>query len=65
MSPETLQAVRDGTVKSKGNGIGLANIRERLKLLFEDSEFTIDSVSGEGTRVEIRIPKKEAEKPNV
>lgn len=65
MTPETLQAVRDGTVKSKGNGIGLANIRERLKLLFEDSEFMIDSISGKGTRVEIHIPKKEVEKTSV
>ena len=65
MAPEILQAVRDGTVKSKGNGIGLANIRERLKLLFEDSEFTIDSEHGKGTAVQIRIPKKEVEKENV
>lgn len=61
MSEETLRQVRDGTVQAKGNGIGLANIRERLALLFDDSEFTIDSVPGVGTSVKIRIPKKEVE----
>lgn len=61
MDEKTLQAARDGTIKSRGNGIGLSNIRERLKLLFEDSEFTIDSILGKGTRVRIRIPKKEVE----
>ena len=59
MDEETLKAVRNGTAKSKGNGIGLANIRERIRLIFEDGEFMIDSVSGVGTRVDIRIPKKE------
>ena len=62
MDEETLQAVRNGTVKSKGNGIGLANIRERIRLLFEESEFVIDSVPGAGTSVKIRIPKKEADR---
>lgn len=58
MDGETLRAVRDGTVKPKGNGIGLANIRERLKILFDDSEFTVDSAPGQGTVIRIRIPKK-------
>lgn len=58
MSEETLRQVREGTVQAKGNGIGLANIRERLQLLFEESTFAIDSVQGEGTSVKIRIPKQ-------
>lgn len=58
MDGETLRAVRDGTVKPKGNGIGLTNIRERLKILFEDSEFNVDSAPGQGTVIRIRIPKK-------
>lgn len=62
MDESVLQAARDGTVKSKGNGIGLSNIRERLKILFDDSEFTIDSVCGKGTRVRIRIPKREVDR---
>lgn len=61
MDAAILQAVRDGTVKPKGNGIGLANIRERLRLLFEESSFTVDSAPGRGTTVRIRIPKLAAE----
>lgn len=61
MDEASLKAARDGTIRSKGNGIGLSNIRERLKLLFEDSEFTIDSILGRGTRIRIRIPKREVE----
>ncbi len=60
MNAETLQAVRDGTVVPKGNGIGLANIRERLNILFEESEFSVDSAPGSGTTVRIRIPKRPA-----
>ncbi len=61
MDGETLRAVRDGTVRPKGNGIGLANIRERLGLLFEESEFSVDSAPGTGTTVRIRIPKRPVE----
>lgn len=57
MDAATLQAVRDGTVRPKGNGIGLANIRERLRLLSEEGSFTVDSAPGRGTTVRIRIPK--------
>ena len=49
----------DFTFQPKGNGIGLKNIRERLSLIFEDSQFLIDSEPGTGTQVTIRIPKKE------
>lgn len=62
MDEETLRAARDGTIKARGNGIGLANIRERLRLLFEDSEFEIESAPGRGTRVKIRIPKRKVER---
>lgn len=61
MDAAILQAVRDGTVKPKGNGIGLANIRERLRLMFEESSFTVDSAPGRGTTVRIRIPKLAAQ----
>lgn len=60
MSPEELEAVRSFTAESKGHGIGLKNIYERLKMAFDrDVDFQIDSVQGEGTGVTIRIPKKE------
>lgn len=61
MDAATLQAVRDGTVKPRGNGIGLANIRERLRLLFEESIFTVDSAPGSGTTIRICIPKTPVE----
>lgn len=59
MSEENLIAARNGTICSKGNGIGLSNIRERLRLWSDKSEFMIDSIPGTGTSVQIRIPKKE------
>lgn len=65
MDPEELKAVRNGTVKPKGHGIGLKNIRERLDITYEGSEFVIESDIGEGTKVYIRIPKVKSEVPHV
>ena len=59
MNQEELDAVRNLAFVPKGHGIGLKNIRERLRITYEDSEFCIDSAPGEGTRIQIRIPKKE------
>lgn len=59
MNAEELDEVRKGIVKAKGHGIGLKNIRERLKMTYKNSEFYIESKHGEGTRIEIRIPKEE------
>lgn len=58
MGADELAAVRDGTVTPKGHGIGLKNIRERLKNTYADSKFFIESEPGVGTRVSIRIPKE-------
>jgi two-component system sensor histidine kinase YesM len=57
MTPEELEAVRNFTVRPKGHGIGLNNIRERLNMTFQDSEFSIESRLDRGTAVRIRIPK--------
>lgn len=57
MTEEELKAVRDGTVTPKGHGIGLKNIRERLKITYPDHELRIDSEAGKGTRIFIRVPK--------
>lgn len=57
MTEEELEAVRKFEFQPKGHGIGLKNIRERLKMTDENSEFVIDSKSGKGTIVRIRIPK--------
>lgn len=56
MEAEELEKVRKGTMKSKGHGIGLNNIRERLRIACADSEFTIDSEFGVGTQITIWIP---------
>lgn len=58
MTKEELQAVRAFTFQPKGHGIGLKNIRERLNMIDENSEFEIDSELGVGTKVIIRISKK-------
>src|SRR5438552_13833365 len=40
-----------------GSGIGMANVAERLKVLYGDSaKMTIDSPEGKGTLVRIRLP---------
>ena len=58
MSEEELEAVRSYTFKPKGHGIGLKNISERLKMDDENSIFYIDSVSGKGTNVTIKLHKR-------
>jgi len=40
-----------------GSGIGMANVAERLKVLYGDTaKMTIDSPEGKGTLVRIRLP---------
>ncbi|MDO4521970.1 MAG: histidine kinase [Eubacteriales bacterium] len=63
MTQERLEDVRSGHTGSEpseknSNGIGLGNVRERLKLYYnEDNLFSIDSPGPElGTSVLIRIP---------
>lgn len=58
MIAEELEAVRGFTAVPKGNGIGLKNIKERLLITYEKSQFDIESTPGRGTTVRIRIPKK-------
>lgn len=65
MTPEELEAVRNFTARPKGHGIGLNNIRERLKMAFQDSEFSIESRIDEGTVVRIRIPKRRCAEADV
>ncbi len=56
MSADELEAVRSGAIEPKGHGIGLKNIRERLRMVYSDSEFCIESEPGVGTQVSICIP---------
>lgn len=65
MDEEELAAVRNGTIVPKGHGIGLKNIRERLRNACAESEFIIESSLGSGTRVTIRMPQKSKEKDDV
>ncbi|HEV2731310.1 MAG TPA: sensor histidine kinase, partial [Terriglobales bacterium] len=40
-----------------GTGIGIANVAERLKVLYgETARMTIDSHEGKGTLVRLRVP---------
>jgi two-component system LytT family sensor kinase len=40
------------------SGIGLANVRERLRVIYgATSQFTLTSQPGSGTRVRIEIPE--------
>lgn len=63
MEQYELEAVRNGTIKPKGHGIGLKNIRERLRMVYADCEMQIESEKGVGTQVVILIPRqKEVER---
>lgn len=65
MSPDELERVKNFTAEPKGHGIGFKNIKERLKMTYEDSEFVVESVLGKGTTVRIRIPKMQEGEVNV
>lgn len=56
MDEATIQAIYDGTIKGKGNGMGLHNIINRLDIMCKgNSLFKIISQPGEGTRVVIEL----------
>ncbi|HYH02045.1 MAG TPA: sensor histidine kinase, partial [Bacillota bacterium] len=57
LDPEILRKLAAGDVVPEGNGIGLKNIDNRLQLMFgEGYGLKIESISGAGTVVRIRIP---------
>ncbi|GGF99923.1 sensor histidine kinase [Paenibacillus abyssi] len=57
MDQEFLEKQRAGQTESKGTGIGLRNIDERIKLLFNDNYgIEIKSERGSGTQVTLRLP---------
>lgn len=59
--PDRLDALLSGACVHSdcGAGIGLRNVRERLKNVFGDAcEFTISSQLGRGTTVAFRIPRR-------
>lgn len=57
MNQQYVEQLHSDTYESKGTGLGLKNIRERIKLLFgEPYGIKIDSELGKGTKVTITIP---------
>ncbi|WP_166239008.1 sensor histidine kinase [Paenibacillus turpanensis] len=59
MDHEFLQKVRRGEVQTKGKGIGLKNIEERIRLAFGDAYgVELESEPGKGTKVSIYLPRE-------
>jgi sensor histidine kinase YesM len=57
MPPDRLASLR-------GQGIGVSNVSERLKVLFgEEGVLRIDSEEGRGPRVEIQVPENVPQNP--
>ncbi|MBO7742603.1 sensor histidine kinase [Paenibacillus sp. MWE-103] len=61
--PELVIAVTDDGVgfdpRQSREGVGLSNVRERLRLAYERATLEVVSAPGEGTRITIRIPAKD------
>jgi two-component system sensor histidine kinase YesM len=59
MEQDFLEKLRNFEVETKGTGIGLKNIDDRLKIIFsKEFGIQIDSAPGVGTTVTINIPKR-------
>jgi len=57
MSAEFIKDLQMGRVKTRGEGIGLANIAERIQIVFGPEWGTsIESEPGQGTTIHVRIP---------
>ncbi|WP_135555039.1 sensor histidine kinase [Paenibacillus cymbidii] len=63
MDPEQLALVRSGEARTRGSGIGLRNIAERIQLAFGEAYgLQIDSERHVGTTVSLIIPKEAGDK---
>ncbi len=66
MTAEFISALQQGRIETRGEGIGLANITERIQLVFGQEWGTvIESVSGMGTTIHVQIPYLRGEVKNV
>lgn len=62
MEPAFLEKLRRGEVKTRGQGVGLSNIHDRMKLSYgEKYGVNIESVPNEGTRIIIVLPFEKGE----
>ncbi|WP_462409137.1 cache domain-containing sensor histidine kinase [Neobacillus sp. Marseille-QA0830] len=60
MEPAYLEKLRHGQIKTRGQGVGISNINERIKLAYgEDYGIKIESVPNQGTKVMINLPVRE------
>ena len=54
---ENVPLILNGTIRTKGNGVGIKNVNDRLKLIYPGSEpLHISKAAGGGTLITIRIP---------
>lgn len=57
IEPDFLQRINAGDYESKGTGIGLKNIRDRMQIHYGNTaDLIICSTLGEGTQVILKIP---------
>ncbi|MNJ56677.1 Sensor histidine kinase YehU [compost metagenome] len=66
MTPEFLTNLRQGRVQTRGKGIGLSNIEDRIKLTFgHEWGIRIESEPGARTAIHVRIPYRQGEDDDV
>ena len=59
-----MAAVQPDSISIRGTGIGMANVSERLEVLYGDTaRMTIDSPEGKGTLVRLLIPVRHGDRP--
>lgn len=59
IQPDLLAKIQSGTFQPRGFGIGLKNIRDRLRLIYgEKAGIQVDSLPGRGTSVTVWMPKR-------
>jgi len=57
IDPLVLEKLKLGIVKTRGTGIGLKNINERIKLGFgEEFGITVENLSGKGAAIIVELP---------
>ncbi|MMZ66368.1 hypothetical protein D1872_288570 [compost metagenome] len=66
MTSDFITRLHSGKVKTRGQGIGLSNIEERIQLTFGQAwGIHLESGPGQGTVVHVRIPYVKGEEIHV